>query len=396
MNLLILNHYASIPDLSGAETRHYEIAKRLVNKGHKVTILVGDYHHLIGRKWTDMKDDKFYIDGVEFIVVKTSHYKKNDLKRLKNMIDYYLNGKKMIKDMKKRDVIVASSPHPFALLLGKFASELWGSRFFIELRDIWPDDLIVSGSLSKYNPLTFLFNRIAKATYVKADGIIYLTPDVQEHLKRFNIEKRFWIIPNGIDVDEFFKEYTDCEEEARKIFSKFEKPVIGYFGSFSPSNGIVEFLLTLANVPENIRDRYTFVFFGKGPEEEKMRQMILEKELKGVKIFSPVPKRCVYSFMKRTRALLFTLSNFHYKRYPAYSSNKLVEYMLVGKPIISVYHEGFPHYGKEGSLFFKNPEELSKALDRLSSMRENYDYGVRIERDINHIADEFEKVVISG
>lgn len=44
MNIWIFNHYAVGPDSSGG-TRHYDLAKQLVQRGHKVTIFASSFNH---------------------------------------------------------------------------------------------------------------------------------------------------------------------------------------------------------------------------------------------------------------------------------------------------------------------------------------------------------------
>jgi len=39
MNIWVFNHYAVTPDLPGG-TRHYDLSKELVKRGHDITIFV--------------------------------------------------------------------------------------------------------------------------------------------------------------------------------------------------------------------------------------------------------------------------------------------------------------------------------------------------------------------
>lgn len=93
MNIAILNHYASIPEMGSSETRHFELAKRFVKDGHSVDVYVGDFSHLSGKRWSETFGWRFSKEGVNFIVVKTREYSGNSLSRLLSSYDYYKNGK---------------------------------------------------------------------------------------------------------------------------------------------------------------------------------------------------------------------------------------------------------------------------------------------------------------
>lgn len=51
MNIWMINHCALTPDMSWG-TRHYDFAKELVKRGHKVTIIASSFHYA---KFEEMK-----------------------------------------------------------------------------------------------------------------------------------------------------------------------------------------------------------------------------------------------------------------------------------------------------------------------------------------------------
>jgi len=118
MNIWIFNHYAFPPDTPGG-TRHYDFAKELVQRGHKVTIFTTSYHHLLYREIRLNPGENWkveYIDGVKFVWIRTFPYKGNDWRRVINMISYmpraYWLGRKLPKilpEIEKPDVVIGSS-----------------------------------------------------------------------------------------------------------------------------------------------------------------------------------------------------------------------------------------------------------------------------------------------
>jgi len=49
MNIWIFNQYAITPDMPGG-TRHYDLGRELVRRGHQVTIFASSFHHYLHRE----------------------------------------------------------------------------------------------------------------------------------------------------------------------------------------------------------------------------------------------------------------------------------------------------------------------------------------------------------
>lgn len=398
MNIAILNHYASVPEVGSAETRHFELAKRFVREGHRVDIYIGDFSHLTGKRWSETYGWSFSKDGVDFIVVETREYTENSLSRLLSSIDYYRNGRKKI-IQSRYDVIIASSPHPFSWSLGWYYVKRKGGKFFIEIRDVWPDDLVELGSLSYRHPVSKLFDHMCKKYYPKADGIISLVPDLSNHFNRLKVRpKNFIYIPNGVDL-KIFKDPEPCPA-VDELFSKVpaDKMKVVYAGSIVEHKGIKEFIEALSKVNKNLRDRFVFFFVGASQADYLVSVKETAKDLQNVFFFDPVPKRCVPYLLQKADVLLFTLSQ-TVMDHPAVSSYKVVDYMASGKPVLCVDIENLPFKKTKGAVFFRkdNLEEALRKilLEDLSELgRRNREYVVK-ERDWGRLYEKLRSFVLS-
>ncbi|PLV59458.1 glycosyltransferase family 4 protein [Thermotoga sp. KOL6] len=372
MNIAILNHYASIPEMGSAETRHFELAKRFVSEGYNVDIYVGDFSHLLKKRWSEVYGWRFSKEGINFLVVKTRTYRKNSFDRFLSSYDYYRNGKHLILKG-DYDVIIASSPHPFSWSLGWYYVKKKGKgKFFIEIRDVWPDDLLKFGSLSSFHPVAKLFDLMCRKYYPKADGLILLLPDLSKHFKRLKIQPRKHIfIPNGIDVKQF--ENPKRCVTVDDIFSKIPqgRVKVVYAGSIAPHKGIKEFLQTLKKVPKDLRNKFSFLFIGPSQPNYLEELKVISKDLSNVFFFDPVPKICVPYLLQKADFLLFTLSSAEMND-PAVSSYKVLDYMASGKPVLCVDIEGLPFKKTGGAIFF-NKKNLTETLRTL------------LERDFSHL-----------
>src|SRR5438132_6360353 len=111
MNVWFFSHYAEPPD--GQWTATHDLAKYLVKRGHAITVFSSSVDHYtrkdtrLGR--TSVSEVR-YFDGVRFVLVKTLLYRRNDWRRLLNMMSYSVNSIAAGFRLKDRpDVIVGSS-----------------------------------------------------------------------------------------------------------------------------------------------------------------------------------------------------------------------------------------------------------------------------------------------
>ena len=66
MNILLINHYAGSTEM-GMEFRPYYFAREWLKRGHRVTIIAGDYSHLRIKNPEIKKDfQKEVIDNIQY------------------------------------------------------------------------------------------------------------------------------------------------------------------------------------------------------------------------------------------------------------------------------------------------------------------------------------------
>jgi glycosyltransferase involved in cell wall biosynthesis len=324
MNIWILNHHALTPDMSGG-TRHYDFAKELISRGHKVTIVASSFHY---SRYKEMKEygEKDYleetIDDINFIWIKTPAYFGNGFSRVKNMLTYSLKVLKYIPrlDLAKPDIIVGSSVHLFAVYSAYKLSKKYNTPFIMEVRDIWPQTLIDMG-ISKWHPFIILLGLLEKYLYKKADKIISNLPYAYEYIEKFVSKEKFVWISNGVDLSNI--KYVEKE--------KNERFVISYTGAIGIANNL-QIFLDVAKKLENKKDLY-FRIVGEGVEKEKLKIFVKENNLLNVNIENSVPKNEVTNILKNSDVLYFNLKDSPVFNF-GISSNKLFDYMGSGRVII--------------------------------------------------------------
>ncbi len=327
MNLWILNHYAISPDMSGG-TRHFDLARELVKKGHEVTIFASGFDHSTRQYLKIKPGEKMRVeeyDGVRFVWVNTLPYTKNDWRRVLNMLSYGWRVLRCSRGLPKPDVVIGSSMHPFAALAGWWLARRYKAKFIFEVRDLWPQVLIDMGEMSEHNPIIKVLRRLELFLYRKSERIIILGSQMREYIiaHGINQEKIVWI-PNGVDLSRF-----DSVTPERENKSDFR---VMYLGAHSKTNALHILLEGAKTVQDRGYTSIRFSLIGDGPEKQNLIQLANKMQLENIEFCQPVPKDDVPNVLKRADVLVLTKDS----TFAVYSGSilKMFDYMASCKPVI--------------------------------------------------------------
>jgi glycosyltransferase involved in cell wall biosynthesis len=331
MNIWIFNHYAITPDMPGG-TRHYDLGTELTRKGHNVTIFASSINYATRRE-ERLKAGEWYgvewVNGIQYVWLRTFTYLKNDWRRVVNWVSYFLGVLIFsIKRKERPDVVIGSSVHLFAPLAACIVSRLKRSKFIFEVRDLWPQTLIDMGSMSKNHPLIIFFRFLEGFLYRNADKIITLLPNAGDYIEKFGIseEKIVWI-PNGVDVSSF---KGNLVSKHYYIPGKF---TIMYLGAHGSANALNVILDAGKILQDRGNDKICFLLVGDGPEKKDLIKKAGFLGLRNIEFHSPIPKNCIQNIMGKANAFIFNLEDLPVFKY-GISSNKLFGYMNAEKPVI--------------------------------------------------------------
>jgi glycosyltransferase involved in cell wall biosynthesis len=335
MNLWIFNHYAVSPDLPGG-TRHFDLSRELVKRGCHVTIFASSFHHYAHREVKLASHETWKIediDGVKFVWVKTSPYQRNDWRRVQNMIAFALRtwrlGHKLHKlapEIGNPDVVIGSSPHLLAPLAAYQVARYHKARFFMEVRDLWPQTIIDMGELSARNPITKALQMLERYLYQRAEQIITLLPLAHAYITGCGIprEKIVWI-PNGVDLSRFqgLKSQGSPDTSFKVI----------YLGAHGQANALDVLIRAAQIIQTQGYQDIKFILVGDGPEKPKLKELAKKLELKNVEFRDPVQKNEVSQVLQQADATVFVLNDLQLYKY-GISLNKLFDYLAARKPLI--------------------------------------------------------------
>ncbi len=290
MKVLYLHQYFVEPTSNAGGTRSYEMARRLIEAGHQVTLLtssallVPDWAPTSGWHTRD-------VDGIRVEVLHVPYSNEMSFsRRIRAFLEFALGTAWRVIKV-KADVVFATST-PLTIAIPGIAAKVWHRiPMVFEVRDLWPELPIAVGALK--NPL---FRAAALAlewfAYHASAHIVALSPGMAEGVVRRGISQaHVSIIPNACDVELFDVPKSRGEAIRQKLELAFDQPLILYAGTFGLING-VGYLVDVAAAMRSIAPDVRFLLVGSGAELELVTR---QAEALGVLnhnvwIWPPIPK----------------------------------------------------------------------------------------------------------
>lgn len=328
----IVNQYAVTPEYP-ASTRHYEMAKCLADTFH-VTLWGSNFiHHTkTFRSRRMFRSFRNKIDGFKMIWVPALPYKNNGWFRMLNIVLYacvfFLQG---MLETKKPQVVIGSSPPLLAAFGAMLVARSRGSKFILEIRDLWPDTYIEMTGRTGGVAVSIL-RWMENVLYRNADLVIGLSIGIVETIKRRGVpEEKARFLPNGIDMKSFEEQPSRREEIRRNIGITEKHRVFLYAGSHGPANDLGQ----LIEAAEHFRNDplIAFVLIGEGVEKKQLQRQVASLQLSNVIFLPSVPKFEIGHYLSCADVFIICLKNIPLFEFAF--PNKLFDYLLQNKPIVT-------------------------------------------------------------
>lgn len=338
MNIIYINHYAGSPS-HGMEFRPYFMAKRWAAQGHNVTIVASSFSHL--RTHNPELGGAAYreemLDGIRYFWIAGNAYQGNNLQRIKNMLSflrgiYRFRGK--IASAGKPDAVIASSTYPLDIYPARCIAKQYGAMLIYEVHDLWPLSPIELGGMSPKHPYIRLMQKAENDCYRWSDYVVSLLPFAKDHMIEHGMApEKFVYIPNGIERADWEKPFHEPKVYQDKLKQYHDDGyfLIGYTGA----HGIANALDSYVEAGEKLRGKkIKLLAIGPGPERSHLIEKAHSLNLDGiVEFLDPVPRDRIPELLSQLDALYIGLQSQPLFRFGV-SPNKLMDYMMAGKPVI--------------------------------------------------------------
>lgn len=271
IKILFYAHFFS-PEVGAGSLRAQYFVKTLKDAGFKVKVIapIPNYPH--GKPYPGY-EKKYYVDRDNDIVYLPIYIPKSHSIIGRGLLyssylitSFFYN----VTNSFNPDIIISSSPPILTSLSAFIVSKLKGTKFLLDLRDIWPDIGIELGLLDNRLIISIL-KKIEKLLIKNANKItVTANGDKLNIIQKGVKEDKVEVIYNGADTKLFYPKNDKEIIEIRKHFDlPLEKKLLIYFGSFNYGmNDIESMESALLNIP-NENKQIHFVAVGGGDLKEE-------------------------------------------------------------------------------------------------------------------------------
>ena len=369
------------PDTGGAENYSYNIAKGLIKKGHKITVLCSTKKN---------KDKTEIIKGIKIIRQKPNFFISNTPVKL----NLYFEISKLLKE-EKFDLVNAHTPVPYYADMACYVAKKQKVPFVLTYHNdnVHPNKIV--------NLLCNIYNYTLNSMTLKYNTKI-ITPspfcfNKSKFLAKYK-NKLFWISP-GIDLDVFKPKRSDFVKDKYKMPDDLKIVLfVGQMGKFHKHKGVDVLIESFKYVLKINKNAY-LVLVGKGDGieyKEQCKRLNIEKNV----IFSGfVSDEELPKYYQSSDVLVL----------PTITEQEgfgmtLIEAIGCGTPVIGTKIGGIPYVikDKETGILVepKDSKALAEAIKRLLNDKELWEKlskngitEVKDKYDWKRIVDESEKIL---
>lgn len=271
-----------------SSTIYSDFAEKLRDEGHEVTVVMGE-----GKR--KLKETAWFTErGLKVLRVRIrDYYDVGILRKGLSLITFKWSLEKAIaKNLQNVsfDVILFEAPPLTMTGPVSFAMRLFNCPSYLMLKDIFPQNALDLGLMTKRNPFYWWFKYQEIKLYRTVTSIGCMSPAnlkyLQEHYPELPNNK-LHILPNAKNVT--WDGVRPMDYSMRRKYGLQEEAVIAIFGGNMGKPQGIDFLMDLI---ENNQDRTDlfFLMVGRGTERVKVRKRIEDKKLKNVKLIDALPR----------------------------------------------------------------------------------------------------------
>ncbi len=330
MKLLILTQYFP-PEMGAPQARLFELATRLRDRGHTITVLTAMPNYPTGRVFDGYRRRLYMdrvVDGTR--VIRTWIYPSKSSRALPRLLSYLSFAKSSVAlgtwSVGSQDVVLFESPPLFLVPSGLLIGRATGARIVMNVSDIWPDIIVRMGRATG-GPLLRAMLWLEKFGYEHSDVVALTNPGAMAQIKARFPHVQTTVISNGVDTH-LFRPELRSEAIRRSLGAGADDFLVGYCGLL----GLAQGLEVVIGAAERLKDRPRVKLFlmGDGPVRDELLALAREKDLPNLAFQDRRPKAGVPAVLASCNVSLVPLMT----HLPGTMPSKTYEALAAGTPPI--------------------------------------------------------------
>lgn len=229
------------------------------------------------------------------------------------------------------DLVMMPTPPITLVNVASWLKRKYGSKMYLILRDIFPQNAIDLGMMNSKGLAYAFFRKKEKEMYFASDYIGCMSPGNIEYVKKHNPEQdanKFHLLPNWA-----WPQHNLDQEEIigiKKQYGLSDKFIVVFGGNIGKPQKM-ENIVALAKSCSDIKDIF-FLIIGNGNQKDYLDKMILKEDMQNVRVKDFLSKEEFFKVLQIADVGLISLSeNFTIPNIPS----KTLAYFNAKKPILA-------------------------------------------------------------
>ncbi len=274
LSILSLQYFCYPDAVGGAWKYTYEVNKRLVERGHQVA--------LIACKPTEDSPDYECLDGI--------HYYRIDTESSKSVWKLWRSIYKTLKTIRKRSRIDLVHVHnPLIHFLALLNPVLWGIPKIYHFHSLWYDEERINRGLDRAGTvwnqcaidgtLSQGIRGIEWLCFASSKVILFLSEYSKRKFLSFYPFRKpsLKVIPGGVDTSWFVPPLQKSDSLKKDLGLPVDRPILFTVRRLVERMGLDNLILAADELVKRNPDcKFQILIVGKGPMEEKLRNLIHE------------------------------------------------------------------------------------------------------------------------
>lgn len=313
-----------------------DLAKKLVSKGHQVTVATGKPNYPDGEIYSGYTaggtQSEMYSDTIEVVRIPIHARGKGGAKNLiLNYLSFVLMGlwhfPRLLKG-KGIDVIIVFAPSPITQVIPAiFLKWIKRAHLAVWVQDLWPESLSATGFVKNKTALG-LVGLMVKGIYKFCDTLLLQSHAFFSPTRKYSADDKLVYFPNSIDTSSAGASGSIPVELQRELESCFSVVFAGNLGTAQSLESIVEAAKLLKD-----ESGLKIILVGSGSMSKWAAEQKILYHLDNLTLAGRFPMDAMPEIFSRASVLLVSLKDEEIFSYTVPS--KVQAYLAAGRPIIA-------------------------------------------------------------